>query len=467
MKISALRCATALLVLGAFAACDDAAPIEPELTPEQLLDPAACADCHPAHYREWSGSMHAYASVDPVFQALNAKGQAETDGALGDFCVKCHAPVAVELGLTTDGSNLNELPTAVQGITCAYCHQIEAVEGTHNNPLRWVLDGVMRGAFDDALANRGHRSAKSPLLDRTQLKSSDMCGSCHDIVVQSGVHLERTYLEWKESVYSSDDPLQQNTCGRCHMPGRNDVAAEVDGVGVRRVHDHRMAGVDVALIDFPERDDQRLEVQRLLDISLISEICVIERQGGAEVEFYLENLAAGHYFPSGAALDRRVWVELTARAAGEEIYQSGVVGDGEPIVDLEDPDLWLLRDKAFDAMGNPTHDFWEITDVTREFLPAPTSLNPFAPEYVNVHIPRRYRVPSPAPLESISARVHMRPIGLDLIDELVDGGWLDPAIRDAIPTFTLGGGALTWTPETAELRISPLSGREALCVPAL
>ena len=238
-------------------------------------------------------------------------------------------------------------------------------------------------------------------------------------------------------------------------------------MGVRRVHDHRMAGVDVALIDFPQRDDQRAEVQRLLDISLISEICVIERRGGAEVEFYLENLAAGHYFPSGAALDRRVWVELTAQAGGAEVYQSGVVGDGEPVAYLDDPDLWLLRDEAFDADGNPTHDFWEIADVTREFLPAPTSLDPFDPDYVNVHIPRRYRVPSPTPLESVSARVHLRPIGFDLLDELIGDGWLDPAIRDAMPTFTLGGGALVWTPEAAELRISPLSGREARCVPPL
>ena len=32
-----------------------------QLTAEQLLDPQACADCHTEHYRQWSGSMHAYA----------------------------------------------------------------------------------------------------------------------------------------------------------------------------------------------------------------------------------------------------------------------------------------------------------------------------------------------------------------------------------------------------------------------
>ena len=41
---------------------------------EKLLDPATCKDCHKKYYAEWSGSMHAYASKDPVFLAMNARG---------------------------------------------------------------------------------------------------------------------------------------------------------------------------------------------------------------------------------------------------------------------------------------------------------------------------------------------------------------------------------------------------------
>ena len=43
--------------------------------------------------------MHAYAAEDPVFLAMNQRGQRETNGELGDFCVQCHAPVAVHVGL--------------------------------------------------------------------------------------------------------------------------------------------------------------------------------------------------------------------------------------------------------------------------------------------------------------------------------------------------------------------------------
>ena len=60
------------------------------LTPSELLDPAKCQSCHPQQYTDWSGSMHAYASDDPVFVAMNRRGQADTHGELGSFCVDEH-----------------------------------------------------------------------------------------------------------------------------------------------------------------------------------------------------------------------------------------------------------------------------------------------------------------------------------------------------------------------------------------
>jgi len=56
------------------------------LTREQLLDPQSCAGCHQDQFQEWEGSMHAYSSNDPVFLAMNKRGQRETNGQLGAFC---------------------------------------------------------------------------------------------------------------------------------------------------------------------------------------------------------------------------------------------------------------------------------------------------------------------------------------------------------------------------------------------
>src|SRR5262245_27439779 len=86
------------LALLAHAACGGGSPAA-SLDREALLDPEACQGCHPAAYQEWSGSMHAYASEDPVFRAMNQRAQRETGNELGDFCVKCHAPMAVAAGL--------------------------------------------------------------------------------------------------------------------------------------------------------------------------------------------------------------------------------------------------------------------------------------------------------------------------------------------------------------------------------
>lgn len=451
----------AALFAGLVACEGDPAPV---LSAEELLDPAACAECHPTHYQEWKGSMHAYAAEDPVFRAMNARGQRETDGALGDFCVQCHAPMALRMGLTTDGTDLEDVPDHLLGVTCVFCHTVDAIEGTHNNPLRLADDGVMRGGVADPIQAGGHAMAYSPLHDRHDPRSSALCGSCHDVVTPAGVHLERTYAEWLDSPFNSDDPAQRTTCNDCHMPGRRARITNVEGAPIRRHHDHSMPGVDIALTPFPEAQAQRALVQRELDTMIVSEVCVVPRAGGAEVEIYLENLTAGHNIPSGASHDRRLWVELVASLGGETVYSSGVVADGEPVAYLPDPDLWLLSERGYDANGDVAHMFWDIVRTEAEVLPSPTLVPPGAPGYVNPHVGRRYVVLGETP-DRIDLRLRMRPIGLDVLDDLIDSGDLDPAVRDAMPTFDLAASIQTWTLDAATLRVTPLAGREAYCVP--
>src|SRR5262249_55667740 len=103
-----------------------------ELTRDQLLDPQSCAGSHQEQFNDWAGSMHAYASTDPVFRAMNKRGQRETNGALGKFCVNCHAPMAVREGATTDGLNLDQVPDKLKGVTCYFCHSMESITGTHD-----------------------------------------------------------------------------------------------------------------------------------------------------------------------------------------------------------------------------------------------------------------------------------------------------------------------------------------------
>jgi len=418
------------------------------LSKEEMMDPETCKDCHPGHYEEWAGSMHAYASLDPVFLAMNERGQRETNGELGKFCVQCHAPMAVALGLTTDGLNLPELPKYVQGVTCIFCHTVASVEGAHNAELTLSNDLVMRGSYIDPVPNEAHASGYSALLDRKRLESADLCGSCHDIKTPKGVHLERTFAEWKESLFSNEIPGQQQTCGDCHMKGRDDVAAEYDGVFFRQVHNHRMVGVDTALTEFPDMVAQKKQIEKELKSAVLGTLCVKETEDGQGlIAVGLENLAVGHSWPSGAAMDRRAWVELQAfDADGQIVYQTGMVPDGVAMTEIDDPNLWRIGDRGFNNAGEEVHMFWDVDVVESDLLPAPTALNPWDPNWIDIHRRREIVLEGGKPVR-VTMRVRIRPMGLDILDDLIESGDLDPVYRSAMPTYTLGFTDLEWKEE--------------------
>ncbi|MEZ4439936.1 MAG: multiheme c-type cytochrome [Polyangiaceae bacterium] len=402
------------------------------LSREQLLDPASCADCHQSHVDQWQGSMHAYAADDPVFLAMNQRGQEETQGALGDFCVNCHAPMAVREGATTDGLNLGELPQYLKGVTCYFCHSVDAVEGTHNNPLRLADDLVLRGAIRDPYDNEAHLAGYSPLLDRNDRSASDLCGSCHDIVLDNAVHLERTYSEWQASLFGNGSSGGLG-CGNCHMAGDEAPAASVDGVPLREVHDHRMPGVDIALTPWPFHDEHRAQVEAELLGTLVGQMCIPPPLAETTVEVTLENAFAGHSFPSGAAHDRRAWLELVVYDETEQvIFETGVIAADEATAEVADDNLWLLRDHVRKADGSDAHMFWEVASVESELLDQAATSGPGV-----VHAKTRtFTIPLSAGLPArATMRVLMRPLGLEVLADLVQSGHLDPSIPDVVPTF--------------------------------
>lgn len=448
MNIRTLVASSALACAIVAASCRSGAEQEITLTGQALMDPNNCLPCHDAQFREWSSSMHAYAAEDPVFLAMNQRMLRETNGEAGSFCVNCHAPMAVRLGLTTDGSNLADLPTYSRGVTCYFCHTVDAVEGTHNNPLRLADDGVMRGGIRDPIKAMPHKGAYSPLHDREAPESSSLCGACHDVVSPHGSHIERTFAEWKSSLYSQPGQL---SCSKCHMDGRDGQAAQLAGAPTRKVHDHSMPAVDIALTPFFGAAEQRAAVQRLLDQSIITKLCVKQTPLGISADVTLDNAFAGHAFPSGAAQDRRVWVELQAFKDGARIYASGLVEDRKAASKHQDPDYWLLRDTMFTPDGRETHMFWEAASVTSERLPAAVTADPLDPRFIH-SVTRSYQLPE-AP-DRVTMRVRMRPLDFDLLDDLVSSGDLDPQILDKVPTYDLASGTREWSTDLGFSRCS-------------
>jgi hypothetical protein len=436
----------------------DVGPAQGNLSLEQLRDPATCSGCHPTHYRQWSGSMHAYASYDPLFLAMNRRAQEETAGEIGGFCVSCHAPVAVALGLTDDGLNLESLPSSAQGVGCFACHGVEGLADDHDGPPRLATDGVLRGGLDAPLDGAAHAVAYSELLDADQAQSSALCGACHDVVLPGGLEIERTHQEWARSAFAPERAISSAavlTCSACHMPETNEptVAAGVTSSPPRLgMHDHTTPAVDIALTPFPRTGDEafdgaverehRARVQASLDASLGVEICVQALPGDTAAVFVtLENANAGHSFPSGAAQDRRVWVQLSAHRGDEVLFESGQAGPGEPLVQLDDANLWLFTDHIFDESGSPATLFWNAQRVDSALIPAATTFDPAARDFLNNHVTRRYPRNREQAIAGVPDRVallvRVRPMGLEILEELNRSGHLDRQLVDDAPTFDI------------------------------
>jgi len=454
--------AVPLLAALGLAACGDNTK---KLTSAELRDPNVCASCHPTQVADWSRSMHAYASDDPVFIAMNRRGQRETQGALGDFCVKCHAPVALHDGATTDGLNLATLPPSQRGVTCFFCHSAESVDGTHNNPLILATDGRMAGPISDPAPGAPHPSVYSELLDGYQSQSAAACGTCHDIVNTNNVALERTYQEWQATLFAT--PPNGQSCAQCHMASGQGPASTVSTVS-RALHGHDFPAVDLPLTDFPGADPamSKQAAQAMLDTTVQSTICVDDT--ARKILLALDNVAAGHAWPTGASQDRRAWADITAYFKGDVIYHSGVAA-GETPEEAADPDLWMIRDCIFDDSQSEAHMFWQAASYTTNLIPG--SVKPVLTDqasFAKSHVKMSYPVTTPSLPTSpdrIVVKVYLKAIGDDVLSSLVQSGDLDPGVAAGVPTYQLQGAAsVEWTLAKSKLYMDIASGNQLACV---
>lgn len=195
-----------------------------------------CASCHPVQYRQWSISQHSYAQMSPVFNAMQGTISKLTNGTLGDFCIRCHTPVGMNLKEKEFMSNIDRHPTSREGITCIVCHRLSQPYGKLSGRLAIVEGDISQpiygptgknAALNDAIESKGlvidnddsgqvvHNKIE-PLL---QLPTSGLCGTCHDVTLPNGFRLEEAFSEWKNSPANA----KGISCQDCHMgkePGK-------------------------------------------------------------------------------------------------------------------------------------------------------------------------------------------------------------------------------------------------------
>jgi len=372
-----------LAVVLFFAACQSNSPKlptppdgnSPKFKVTDFTAPEQCASCHPNHYTEWRGSMHAYAFVDPVFFAMHERGQQETNGRLDQFCTKCHSPVASLTGETPPFFNRNALsPISTRGVQCDVCHTITKINNPNNADFELTPGNTKYGSLANPAANSFHQSAFNAEFDRSRF-----CGSCHDVKNTFGVLVEETYSEWNRASLAG----MSFDCQDCHMPT---YAGQATTGGPQRdkLHRHYFAGVDVPLVDFPDAALHRQMAEELLkksaDLSVAHPATVVAgdtlKLAVTVANRYQGVFSAGHSLPSGVTAERQMWIAVIARdQSGRVFYQSGQLDANGDLLDQHsllapntDLDLTIFRQIMRDENGKEVLFFWQARSVENHLL---------------------------------------------------------------------------------------------------
>lgn len=277
----------------------------------------ACAACHPDHYREWSVSQHAYSQMSPVFNAMHGTILKLSNGTNGDFCIRCHTQVGMNLGEPEFMSNMDRSATSREGITCIVCHRVDnayskvsgrfaIVEGDIFDPVYGSQGGseVKRVIEDPGFsvnAERGQsgRAIHADAIRFDQLTESAFCGACHDVNLVNGFRLEEAFSEYK----ATPSAKRGISCQDCHMGSVPGVPAGYDTAPAaivggnpttpRKRTNHYFAGPDYSVIHpgiFPHN-------VRAAEMASIREWLTFDVEAGWGTDEFEMNVPDGYEFP--------------------------------------------------------------------------------------------------------------------------------------------------------------------------
>jgi hypothetical protein len=295
-----------------------------------------CRTCHPDQYREWSMSQHSYSQLSPVLQAMQGLILKLTNGSFGDFCIRCHNQVGMNMGEPLFMSSMDRHPTSREGVTCIVCHRLDKNYGKLSGRLA-IVEGSL---FAPVYGPSGNTELKRVLENRDQyrvvtdpkqqgrgihtdvekfppISTPGFCGICHDVTLPDNLRLEEAFSEWKNS------PAAKNgvTCQDCHMstePGRpsgyaTGPAAMVGAVPTRprKRADHRFVGPDYSVVHpgvFPHNTKAQ-------ELATIREWLTFDYKAGWGTDTFEKKLSKDFKFPPRwTSLDDR----LDARAIIDE-----------------------------------------------------------------------------------------------------------------------------------------------------
>ena len=315
--------AVAAVALSTMVTAQDEAPLTADQEHEQLFlenrfpSATTCATCHPQHYREWSVSPHAYSQMSPVFNAMHGTVLKLTNGTNGDFCIRCHTPVGMNLEEPEFMSNMDRHPTSREGVTCVVCHRVNKAYGKLSGRLAIVEGDLFEPIYgptgnnevarviesSDYRVNAERGQAGRAIHGRAEqfftLTQSGFCGTCHDVNLINGFRLEEAFSEFKTSPAAREG----TSCQDCHMgkepgvaAGYNEGPAAVVGgnpTRKRKITDHMFIGPDYSVIHpgiFPHNTSAS-------ELATIRQWLSFDWQAGWGTDEFEANLREGYRFP--------------------------------------------------------------------------------------------------------------------------------------------------------------------------
>lgn len=382
--------------------------------------PEVCSGCHPKQYEEWTGSVHALAFHDPIYQGELNKAVKAVGHEISRQCEGCHSPAGMVTGEIKKPGIANLSPMALAGVSCDICHSISGV--THwqtpsHEPengsfiLTPGVDGkdgaklIKRGPFkpSDSCGGGFHECVESPLH-----LQADLCAGCHQVYhYDAHFPIEATYLEWKHGPYAQRDIL----CQDCHMVDIEMFKRTADEFikPDRSVYRHYFNGANYLLYYLAEGAAKKAgNAKQAANIKEKYEMAVKRLQSAAdleispqytngrltEVKVRVKNIRAGHNLPTSLTNIRQMWLEITAKDEKSNIvFTSGTI-------DAQGHLTKNTRNFNSDGMGNDFHfavDPWIVTAFSRHETIPPRG-------YKDVH----YGLSAPQGVNNITIEAKLR-----------------------------------------------------------
>ncbi len=197
-----------------------------EKSKAEFTPPETCAECHPQQFEEWTGSMHALAFKDPVYQGELNKAVKAVGHDIARQCEGCHSPVGVVTG-QVKGPGLTGLNSiALNGVSCDICHSVKSHTGWQTpyhqpengsfvmSPGKETADGVVLTKYGPYKPGEDCGEGFHECVEQPLHKTTELCANCHQVHhYESHTPLESTYREWKDGPYS----VKNIACQDCHM----------------------------------------------------------------------------------------------------------------------------------------------------------------------------------------------------------------------------------------------------------